>query len=202
MIYALGRSVEYHDMPAVRRIVRDAKRENYRFSALLAGIAQSEPFRFSTTPAADDTVTAQAAAGRDARVQAGAIAESHDVRHQETSVAAHGVARHGRHHRAAAARCDDSGAYRARAHGRRAHAEARLHLLPARRHHEQVDAGCRRQELRARAVARAARAVQGSGDDRQRSREQARVGPDARDHAGHMAVGRYAHASATIPTAA
>ena len=61
MIYALGRSVEFHDMPAVRRIVRDAKRENYRFSALLAGIAQSEPFRFSTTPAADDTVTAQAA---------------------------------------------------------------------------------------------------------------------------------------------
>ena len=63
MIYALGRSVEYYDMPAVRRIVRDAKRENYRFSAILAGIAQSEPFRFSTTPAADDedTVTAQAA---------------------------------------------------------------------------------------------------------------------------------------------
>jgi hypothetical protein len=63
MIYALGRSVEYYDMPAVRRIVRDAKSDNYRFSAILAGIAQSEPFRFSTTPAADDdTVTAQAAA--------------------------------------------------------------------------------------------------------------------------------------------
>jgi hypothetical protein len=63
MIYALGRSVEYYDMPAVRRIVRDAEREDYRFSALLAGIVQSEPFRFSTTPAADDdTVTAQAAA--------------------------------------------------------------------------------------------------------------------------------------------
>jgi hypothetical protein len=62
MIYALGRSVEYYDMPAVRRIVRDAKREDYRFSAILAGIAQSEPFRFSTTPQADeDTVTAQAA---------------------------------------------------------------------------------------------------------------------------------------------
>jgi mono/diheme cytochrome c family protein len=54
MIYALGRSVEYYDMPAVRRIVRDAKRENYRFSAILAGIAQSEPFRYSTTPKADD----------------------------------------------------------------------------------------------------------------------------------------------------
>src|SRR5688572_11079448 len=63
MIYALGRSVEYYDMPAVRRIVREAGREDYRFSAILAGIAQSEPFRFSTTPAADDAegnaVTAQ-----------------------------------------------------------------------------------------------------------------------------------------------
>jgi hypothetical protein len=49
-------------MPAVRRIVRDAEREDYRFSAILAGIAQSEPFRFSTTPAADDAdaFTAQA----------------------------------------------------------------------------------------------------------------------------------------------
>jgi hypothetical protein len=62
MIYALGRSVEHYDMPAVRRIVRDAEREDYRFSAILAGIAQSEPFRFSTTPAADDSseVTARA----------------------------------------------------------------------------------------------------------------------------------------------
>jgi len=64
MIYALGRSVEYYDMPAVRRIVHDAGRENYRFSAILAGIANSEPFRYSTTPAADEDepITAQAAA--------------------------------------------------------------------------------------------------------------------------------------------
>jgi hypothetical protein len=64
MIYALGRSVEYYDMPAVRRVVHDAGRENYRFSAILVGLAKSEPFRFSTTPAAeeDDAITAQAAA--------------------------------------------------------------------------------------------------------------------------------------------
>jgi hypothetical protein len=62
MIYALGRSVEPHDMPAVRRIVREAGRENYRFSAILAGIAQSEPFRFSTAPAADEDETVAAAA--------------------------------------------------------------------------------------------------------------------------------------------
>jgi hypothetical protein len=63
MIYALGRSVEHYDMPAVRRIVREAAREDYRFSAILAGVAQSEPFRLSTTPAAgeDAAVTAQVA---------------------------------------------------------------------------------------------------------------------------------------------
>jgi len=63
MIYALGRGVEHYDMPAVRRIVRDAERQDYRFSAILAGIASSEPFRFSTTPPADGDLTAQAAAG-------------------------------------------------------------------------------------------------------------------------------------------
>jgi mono/diheme cytochrome c family protein len=62
MLYALGRGVEYYDMPAVRRIVREAKAENYRFSALLAGIARSEPFRFSTTPGAAEEIATQAAA--------------------------------------------------------------------------------------------------------------------------------------------
>jgi hypothetical protein len=62
MIYALGRGVEHYDMPAVRRIVRDAEREGYRFSAILTGVALSEPFRFSTTPAADDELTARVAA--------------------------------------------------------------------------------------------------------------------------------------------
>jgi mono/diheme cytochrome c family protein len=62
MIYALGRGLEHYDMPAVRRIVREAAREDYRFSAILAGIAKSGPFRFSTVPAAneDETVTARA----------------------------------------------------------------------------------------------------------------------------------------------
>ncbi len=64
MIYALGRSVEYYDMPSVRRIVRDAAREDYRFSAILTGIALSEPFRFSRAPGADgadaEAITAQA----------------------------------------------------------------------------------------------------------------------------------------------
>ena len=43
--YALGRGVEYYDMPAVRTIARDAARNNYRFSSLILGIARSVPFQ-------------------------------------------------------------------------------------------------------------------------------------------------------------
>jgi Protein of unknown function (DUF1592)/Protein of unknown function (DUF1588)/Protein of unknown function (DUF1587)/Protein of unknown function (DUF1585)/Protein of unknown function (DUF1595)/Planctomycete cytochrome C len=48
MVYALGRAVDYRDMPAVRTILRQAQRENLRFSALVLGIAQSAPFRQQT----------------------------------------------------------------------------------------------------------------------------------------------------------
>jgi hypothetical protein len=37
MTYALGRSLEYYDMPVVRGIVRDAKRDDYRFSTIVMG---------------------------------------------------------------------------------------------------------------------------------------------------------------------
>jgi hypothetical protein len=45
MTYGLGRTVEYYDMPAVRAIVRDAARDNYRFSAIIMGIVRSTPFQ-------------------------------------------------------------------------------------------------------------------------------------------------------------
>jgi hypothetical protein len=45
MTYGLGRSVEYYDMPAVRQIVRDAARHNYRFSSIVMGIVNSTPFQ-------------------------------------------------------------------------------------------------------------------------------------------------------------
>jgi len=45
LTYALGRGVEAQDMPLVRKIVRDASRNNYRFSSLVLGVAKSEPFR-------------------------------------------------------------------------------------------------------------------------------------------------------------
>jgi len=45
MTYALGRSLEAEDMPAVRTIVRTSAREGYRFSALVRGIVNSVPFQ-------------------------------------------------------------------------------------------------------------------------------------------------------------
>jgi hypothetical protein len=44
MAYALGRRVEYYDRPAVRKIVHDAAAQNYRWSALIAGIVKSPTF--------------------------------------------------------------------------------------------------------------------------------------------------------------
>ena len=45
MTYALGRGVEYSDMPVLRAIVRDVASENNRFSAIVLGIVKSAPFQ-------------------------------------------------------------------------------------------------------------------------------------------------------------
>jgi uncharacterized protein DUF1592/uncharacterized protein DUF1588/uncharacterized protein DUF1587/uncharacterized protein DUF1595/uncharacterized protein DUF1585/cbb3-type cytochrome c oxidase subunit III len=45
MIYALGRGVQYYDMPTLRSIVRDAGRNDYRLSAIVLGIVKSTPFQ-------------------------------------------------------------------------------------------------------------------------------------------------------------
>jgi hypothetical protein len=51
MTYALGRAVDYHDMPAVRAIVKKAEAEHLKFSALIQGVVQSVPFRYRTKAA-------------------------------------------------------------------------------------------------------------------------------------------------------
>lgn len=45
MTYALGRRLEYYDMPAVRGIVRAAAKHQYRFSSIVLGIVNSDPFQ-------------------------------------------------------------------------------------------------------------------------------------------------------------
>ncbi len=51
LTYALGRGVEYYDMPAIRAIVRRAAADEYRFSSLILGIVESLPFRERRTAA-------------------------------------------------------------------------------------------------------------------------------------------------------
>jgi hypothetical protein len=45
MAYALGRRVEYYDMPAIRQIVREAEPQGYRLSSLILGVAKSAAFQ-------------------------------------------------------------------------------------------------------------------------------------------------------------
>ena len=47
LTYALGRGVEYQDMPLVRAIARDAGRNNNRFSALVLAVVKSKPFQMN-----------------------------------------------------------------------------------------------------------------------------------------------------------
>jgi Protein of unknown function (DUF1592)/Protein of unknown function (DUF1588)/Protein of unknown function (DUF1585) len=50
LTYALGRGVEYYDKPAVRSIMRQAARDNFRISALISAIVKSTPFQMRRTP--------------------------------------------------------------------------------------------------------------------------------------------------------
>ena len=54
MTYALGRGVEYEDMPVIRSITRQAHNDNDRFMAILMGIIKSDPFQMRVKQAADN----------------------------------------------------------------------------------------------------------------------------------------------------
>ncbi|MBV8844373.1 MAG: DUF1592 domain-containing protein [Bryobacterales bacterium] len=45
MMYSLNRELEYFDMPQVRRIVRDAAKDDYTLSSIVLGIVNSDAFR-------------------------------------------------------------------------------------------------------------------------------------------------------------
>jgi len=46
LTFSLGRGLEFSDMPAVRHIARSASADDYRWSAIVLGIAKSTPFQF------------------------------------------------------------------------------------------------------------------------------------------------------------
>jgi len=49
LTYSLGRGVEFTDAPAVRHIVRQSQKSDFRFSSLIQGIAGSPSFQFRRT---------------------------------------------------------------------------------------------------------------------------------------------------------
>jgi hypothetical protein len=52
LAYALGRRIEWYDMPTVRRIVRDAAEDDYNVSSFILGVVKSDPFRRTMAPQA------------------------------------------------------------------------------------------------------------------------------------------------------
>jgi hypothetical protein len=60
--YALARPLQHHDMPQVRKLVADAGKRDYRFSALVLGIVSSPAFQYDKVP--EETPPAIAASHR------------------------------------------------------------------------------------------------------------------------------------------
>src|SRR5262245_66664869 len=60
LTYAIGRRVEYSDMPAVRAIITDAAKHEYRLSSFILGVVNSGAFRMAkgeTKAVATDTAS-------------------------------------------------------------------------------------------------------------------------------------------------
>ena len=60
LTYALGRGLEPSDMPVVRKIVKKAAADDYRFAAIISGIVESPVFQMRTRLEPSETTVAQA----------------------------------------------------------------------------------------------------------------------------------------------
>ena len=62
LTYALGRGIEPADMPVVRRVVKKAAQNDYRFISIIMGIVESAPFQMRTKLEPAETVNSVARA--------------------------------------------------------------------------------------------------------------------------------------------
>jgi hypothetical protein len=53
LMYAVGRNLQSYDAPAVRTIVRESKKGDYTFEALILGVVKSQPFQFREARGSD-----------------------------------------------------------------------------------------------------------------------------------------------------
>jgi hypothetical protein len=67
MIYALGRGLDYRDMPALRALLHDAARDNYRFTTLVLGVVHSTPFQMRTAARDSEGAPLQTAQRREGK---------------------------------------------------------------------------------------------------------------------------------------
>ena len=65
MTYALGRRVEYYDMPTVRAITSTAEEDGYRMSSFIIGVIMSDQFRMKQVPAGDEAISGEVSADAD-----------------------------------------------------------------------------------------------------------------------------------------
>ena len=63
LIYALGRGVEYYDMPVIRSIAREAGQNDNRFSSFVLGIVKSTPFQMRRAEATQSAMQGPAVGG-------------------------------------------------------------------------------------------------------------------------------------------
>jgi mono/diheme cytochrome c family protein len=59
MAYALGRGIDYSDLPAVRKVAHDSESQDYRWSSIILGIVKSVPFTMSSAPPGTSVKVAQ-----------------------------------------------------------------------------------------------------------------------------------------------
>ncbi len=64
LTYALGRNLEYYDMPTVRAITRASAEQNYRWSSIILGIIESVPFQMRSVFDPDSALGTDVAASR------------------------------------------------------------------------------------------------------------------------------------------
>jgi len=62
LTFALGRTLAYYDMPTVRAIVRNAAKDDYRFSALILNVIKSDAFLMDRVPVEKGPSTQKVAA--------------------------------------------------------------------------------------------------------------------------------------------
>ena len=76
LAFALGRSIEAADQPAIRQITRNAAAGGYRWSSLITGIVRSTPFTMSTTRPSSEQVPVSTTAARETAGAASGSANS------------------------------------------------------------------------------------------------------------------------------